>query len=123
MATLWDAAGVSTIFTSSFRRTKQTVQPLAARLGIQDREAPPVSDLVREVKSGEVGPVILIAGHSNTVPQIIEAFGVQVQIPVIGDREFDSLFVVTLISGRSGQGGAERDEARLLHLKYGKPSS
>lgn len=104
-------AGVSTIFTSTFVRTIQTAAPLATRLGISTRVAPEAAALAREVLSGSLGDTILIAGHSNTVPPMIEALGVASPGPVIGERDFDNLYVVTA----TGAG-----EAELLCLKYGR---
>jgi phosphohistidine phosphatase SixA len=104
-------AGVSTIFTSTLVRTKQTVAPLATRLGIVSRVAPEPEVLAKDVLSGSVGDAIVIAGHSNTIPPMIKALGVAAAaIPVIGERDFDNLFIVTLTS--SGEAG-------LLRLKYG----
>jgi len=114
LAQVAGAAGVATIFTSSFKRTKQTVQPLATLLGLQPRVAPEPEDLAHEVSSGAAGTVVLIAGHSNTVPEMIAAFGVSAAVAPIGDREFDNLFVVSV----AGPG-----QASVVHLKYGKPSA
>src|SRR3954454_6091824 len=107
-------AGVTTIFTSPFARTKQTVGPLAARLGVQPREAPSIQALAREVLSGPAGAVVLIAGHANTVPQMIAALGVPPPMLTIGDREFDNLFVVSV----TGLG-----RASPVRLKYGNRSA
>ena len=49
---------------------------------------------------------VLIVGHSNTVPEILKGLGIQDAI-VIGDSEFDNLFVVTC--------GAS---ASLVRLRY-----
>jgi phosphohistidine phosphatase SixA len=106
------AAGVETIFTSSLIRTKQTVEPLATRLHLQPREAPSPVVLAKEIRSGTAGAVILIAGHSNTVPQMIAAFGAS--SVAMNHRDFDNLFVVTI---------AKSDQTGLVHLKYGKPST
>ena len=106
-------AGVTTIFTSVFTRTKQTVGPLATRLGLGPSEAPPPPVLASQVLSGSLGQVVVVAGHSNTVPQIIDAFGGPASVPVIGEREFDNLYVVT--TGVPG-------EAILVRLKYGDRS-
>ncbi|MGH3697013.1 MAG: histidine phosphatase family protein [Pseudonocardiaceae bacterium] len=108
------AAGVATVLHSPFLRTRQTVAPLAARLELQPREAPAPATLAKQVRAGELGEVILIAGHSNTVPQMIGALGVPAALPSIGEHEFDNLFVVAI---------AEPDEAGLLHLRYGPPST
>jgi broad specificity phosphatase PhoE len=102
-------SGVSTIFTSEFARTKQTVEPSARVLGLVPRPAPPDATLARDALAGNFGDVVLIAGHSNTIPTILDALGAA-SLPVIGEREFDNLFVLTTHSGGGGE---------LLHLRYG----
>jgi broad specificity phosphatase PhoE len=105
-----EQAGVTAIFTSALLRTRQTVAPLADRLGILSQEAPESLILAEKIRTGTLGETVLIAGHSNTVPAMIEAFGVVPPIPVITEREFDHLYLVTT-AGKT---------ARLLHLKYGR---
>jgi broad specificity phosphatase PhoE len=105
------ALPVSAIFTSSFLRTRQTVEPLAAQSGVLPREASSSADLARDIASGAAGAVVVVAGHSDTVPEIIAGLGAAP--PTIHHREFDNLFVVLV--------GA--DEARLIRLKYGGPSA
>jgi broad specificity phosphatase PhoE len=113
LAHVTGAAGVAAIFTSSLTRTKQTARPVAARLGLSTREAPPPPALAAEVLSGAAGAVVLIVGHSNTVPQMIAALGAPPPEAAIGEGEFDNLFVVTT----GGAGGAG-----LVRLKYGPPA-
>src|SRR3954454_3321508 len=95
-------SGVSTIFTSEFARTKQTVEPTARELGLVPLPAPPATTLARDAQAGDFGDVVLIAGHSNTIPTILAALGAA-SLPVIGEREFDNLFVLTTHSGDDGQ--------------------
>lgn len=106
------SAGVTTVFTSPLRRTKETVEPLLKRLGLVAREMPDAATVARQAHAGEYGPVVLIAGHSNTVPEVIAALGVA-SPPVIHETRFDHLFAVSLTD--SGQAG-------LLALTYGNPS-
>ncbi|RSM57736.1 histidine phosphatase family protein [Actinoplanes sp. ATCC 53533] len=107
------SAVVTTAFTSSFRRTKETVGPALEVLGIGAREMPAPVTVAREARAGTLGAVVLIAGHSDTVPEVIAALGVP-SPPVIGETQFDNLFVVTL---------AEPTGASLLALKYANPSA
>src|SRR5215212_2942327 len=100
-------AGVMAIFTSSFIRTKQTAEPLAARLGLQPQVAPAPPIFAQQVVSGTLGEVIVVAGHSDTVPQMIAALGASPA--TIGEREFDNLFVVAV---------AQSAEAGVVRLKY-----
>jgi hypothetical protein len=51
----------------------------------------------------------VVAGHSNTVPQIITAL-TGTALPDIPDAQFDNLYVVTL---------PHRGPAAVTHLKYG----
>ena len=112
-------AGVAAIYASEFCRTQQTVQPLATQLGLPvtevDQVAPngvaDVDALIAQVWSNNTGQVVLIAGHTNTVPVIIEKLGGGTISP-IAESEFDNLFVVTI--PRWGQ-------TKVVRLKYGSP--
>jgi phosphohistidine phosphatase SixA len=106
------SAGVTTVFTSPLTRTKETVAPIAEALGLEPREMPPADVVAQQARAGELGAVVLIAGHSNTVPEVIAALGAPA--PVIGETQFDNLFVVTL---------AEPGVASLLTLKYASEST
>jgi broad specificity phosphatase PhoE len=112
LARVVGAAQVASVFTSALRRTKLTAAPLTTRLGLRPSEVPPPEEFARQVRAGELGAVIMVVGHSNTVPEMIAALGV-VTPPIIGEREFDNLFLVTV----AGNG-----EMPLLALKYGKAS-
>lgn len=107
-------AGVKAIYTSQFARTRETVEPLANRLGlaINQIDASDTARLINEVKSRHAGEVVLIVGHSNTVPNIIDALGGDL-VPSIDDKQYDYLFVVTL--PRAGK-------AKVVRLKYGRPT-
>jgi broad specificity phosphatase PhoE len=106
------SAGVAAIFTSELTRTQETVQPLATQLGLAIIPMPTtdVAALVNEIRTNHRGQVVLVAGHSNTVPQMIQQLGGGTV--TIGDLEFDNLFILTIHGGR----------VRLLRLKYGAPS-
>jgi broad specificity phosphatase PhoE len=108
-AALWDAvkdAGVSAIITTQYLRTKGTAQPTAAALSITPTvvnaagSAHP-QDVAAAVKKN-AGRTVLVVGHSNTVPAIVEALGAK-KPPEICDAEYDNLFIVTLAAdGKAG---------------------
>lgn len=66
---------IDAIYVSNFRRTQQTAAPLAARLGVTPTVYDPADTpaLVARVRA-ELGGV-LVVGHSNTVPDIVEQLG------------------------------------------------
>ena len=59
------------------------------------------------------GEIVLVSGHSNTVPEIVAALGAPEPDP-IDDAEYDNLYVVSV----SSAGG----EATVLHLHFGRPA-
>jgi phosphohistidine phosphatase SixA len=104
-------SGVTSIYATQYKRTQQTVKPLADKLGltVTQVEAKQTPELVKQIRARGAGQVIFIAGHNNTVPEIIAAFGGP-QLPIIPETEYDNLFVLTVNSDGT---------ARLLKMKYG----
>jgi phosphohistidine phosphatase SixA len=63
------------IYASTLRRGRETAAPLAAKLGIEPKLYDPSNtDALIAAVAGEAGSV-LIVGHSNTVPGIVERLG------------------------------------------------
>lgn len=95
LATMLKDAGVTKIYTTDLKRTIQTAAPLAAALHLTatalkaaDHEA-----LLEKVRAASPQDRLLIVGHSNTVPAVLQALGVTPAI-AIADSEYDNLFVV-----------------------------
>jgi len=109
--------GINAIYATQYKRTQQTVKPLADKLGlpINQVNSKNTADLLAQIRSQNSGQVILISGHNNTVPEIIAALGGPT-FPAIPETEFDNLYIVTVY--RTGK-------ARVVKLKYGSslPSS
>jgi broad specificity phosphatase PhoE len=115
-------AGVKAIYTSQFLRTRQTAAPVATLLGLTPASIPVRMDVrdprrvsdqsIREIVDkihAHAGEAALVVGHSNTVPEVIRMLGGNI-VPVIDERQFDDLFVVTVY---------EKGKAKVARLKYG----
>lgn len=117
-------AGVVALFTTDFCRTAQTAQPLAdllaLPLNVQQSNNPAaglgtcdpaitvpvnglsaqinsVADLVDHILNQHAGQVVLVVGHSDTVPLMVETLGDGAFSPIeIGSAEYDRLFIVTV---------------------------
>jgi broad specificity phosphatase PhoE len=95
LASLLKDAGITAIYTSEYRRTQETAAPLAKSLGIRP-EVIPADDqrsLVAKLR-GSTGNV-LVVGHSNTLPALLSALGINTRI-TIGEGDYDNLFEVKL---------------------------
>ena len=98
---------VDAVIATELRRTQQTVQPLADRLGLTVDliAATAGAALVERVSKAAPGSCIVVAGHSNTVPALIAALGVE-EVVEIPEERYGDLFVVRL------QGGSAQLERR-----------
>jgi len=113
-------AGVSEIYTTHFKRTRQTAEPLARNLGVAITERPITAqntgthsaDLAREILARGAGKSVLVVGHSNTVPDIVEALSGRTVAP-IADSEYDHIYVLVIPAG---------GPARLMQLRFGQPT-
>ena len=108
-------AGVTGIVTSQYRRAKDTVVPLAERTGVTPEVlgARDTLALLAMVRGKARGGVIVLAGHSDSVPQFLSALGTPYP-KGIGDAEYDHLFVVSV---------PDSGAAQLVHLRYGEPTA
>src|SRR6266436_888390 len=106
-------SGINAIYATQYKRTQQTVKPLADKLGlpINQVNSKSTGDLLTQIRSQNSGQVIFIAGHNNTVPEIIAALGGPT-FPAIPETEFDNLYIVTVY--RTGK-------AKVVKLRYGSP--
>jgi len=113
LARMFGDAGIKAIYATQYKRTQQTVKPLADKLGLTaiSVDARNTAELVKQIRAQHNGEVVLVSGHNNTVPEIIAALGGPT-LPVIPETEFDNLYVVTIY--RVGS-------AKLLKMKYGSP--
>jgi phosphohistidine phosphatase SixA len=86
--------GVDAIFTSELRRTQQTATPLSEALALPVNvvPSPTWNKLPRKILSEHRGEYVLVAGSSNTVPQLVTALsGEEVGLR---EDEYDTLFIV-----------------------------
>src|SRR5438132_468222 len=70
-------SGINAIYATQYKRTQETVKPLADRLGlpINQVNAKNTGDLLAQIRAEHSGETSFVAGHNNTVPEIIAAAG------------------------------------------------
>ena len=109
-----DESGVSVLFGTQYMRSSQTLEPIAERLGLEIlvHDAGDSQGLAERILDEHAGAVVLVSGHSNTVPEIVGALGAP-EPPAMDDAEYDNLYIVTV--GVTG-------EATVLRLNFGRPA-
>jgi 2,3-bisphosphoglycerate-dependent phosphoglycerate mutase len=113
LARIFGDSGINAIYATQYKRTQQTVKPLADRLGLPVNlvDSKKTPELIKQLLSDHRGQTILVAGHNNSVPEIIAALGGPTY-PIIPDTEYDNLYLVTVY--RTGK-------AKVVKMKYGAP--
>jgi phosphohistidine phosphatase SixA len=102
LAEMLQSAGVTGVYATDTVRARRTAEPLAKAAGLEvriyapkDANGKPAPRLLLDrLKKEEPLGVVLVVGHSNTVPEVLAALGYpgKVEIPA---TQFDDLFVVT----------------------------
>jgi phosphohistidine phosphatase SixA len=92
-------AGITAIFATEFIRTQETGQPLATKLGLRVQVVPAkdTAGLVAKLKADYGRGVVLLIGHSNTVPDLIKALGGRTV--TMREEEYDAMYIVTPATG------------------------
>jgi len=99
LATILADSGIKAIYTSEFRRTQDTGKPLATKLGLKVTPVASrdVNDLVGKIKAEHPKDVVLIVGHSNTIPEAIKAYGGRDM--KMADDEYSAIYIVSPATG------------------------
>ena len=97
-----EGARLTAIWSTDYKRTRDTAAPIAARLGLEVQLYDPgdLPGFAAQLKA-DPSQVVLVVGHSNTTPQMTEALGGDPGTPIDEAREYDRLYVVDLSSGQS----------------------
>lgn len=92
---------IKKVFVTNYLRTQQTAAPLATELGITPTEvfANQTPQLVQQLKAIK-GRNVLVVGHSNTVPVIIDELMENAQNVRIAEKDFDDLFKIKITKNK-----------------------
>ena len=99
LATALNDAGVSAVITTTFKRTSETGDVLATarnlkleKIAIAGTTTAHVEAIVAAVRK-HPGEVVLVVGHSNTIPAIVTALGGP-KLPDLCDANYATMFVM-----------------------------
>ena len=67
-----------------------------------------MDEIVKEHK----GKIVLVVGHSNTVPALIYNMGASKKVPEINENEYDNMYLVSI---------PWFGKTKTIRLRYGEP--
>ncbi|HSH27977.1 MAG TPA: phosphoglycerate mutase family protein [Wenzhouxiangella sp.] len=112
-------AEIAGLIATQYRRTQQTLSGLAERTGLEittvsaesEQTDAHIAQIVSRVEDSQAGGLLVVAGHSNTVPLIVEALSGR-SIATLDESVYDRMFI--LLPTESGMA--------VVATKYGAPS-
>lgn len=107
-------AGIDAIYSTPYRRTIETAQPVAEALNLEiNRYDPDDNEATLEtILKRHKGKIILVVGHSDTLPTLIADLGASKKVPPIAEHEYDNLYLISI---------PWFGKTKTIRLRYGEP--
>jgi broad specificity phosphatase PhoE len=107
-------AGIDAIYSTPYRRTMETARPLSEALDLPiNRYDPGDNEAVLEtILKKHKGKIILVVGHSDTIPGLIADLGASKRVPPIDEMEYDNIYVISI---------PWFGKTKTIRLRYGEP--
>jgi broad specificity phosphatase PhoE len=101
LADALEGAGIQRVFSTDFPRTRETAAPIAERLGLEVELYDPRELAAFAERLLSMGQTVLVVGHSNTTPELVELLGGAPGPPIDEPTEHDRLYRVEVPSGET----------------------
>ncbi len=107
-------AGIDAIYSTPLKRSTETVQPVADRLNLSVNiyDSADTEEVLETILKAHKGKIILVVGHSNTVPVLIANLGASKNVPPIEKGEFDNIYIISI---------PWFGKTKTIRLRYGDP--
>ena len=107
-------AGIDAVYATPFRRTEETARPVADALGLplNSYDAADTESIMEKIIREHKGKIILVVGHSNTVPALIFNMGASKKVPEIAESEYDNIYIVSI---------PWFGKTKTIRMRYGEP--
>lgn len=86
-------------YSTNYNRTLQTIQPTADSNGKPVTIYDPANFSLDDVIADHTGKNVLIVGHSNTIPELINAYLGADIYPDMAETEFGNLYKISIVDG------------------------
>jgi len=107
-------AGIDAVYSTSYRRTEETARPIADALDlpINSYDASDTEAIMDHIVREHKGKIVLVVGHSNTLPALIGNMGASKKVPHIAENEYDNIYIVSI---------PWFGKTKTIRLRYGEP--
>ena len=107
-------AGVDAVYSTPFRRTEETARPVAEALDLPlySYDAADTEAIMEYIVKEHKGKIILVVGHSNTLPALMGNMGASKRVPPIAEDEYDNIYIVSI---------PWFGKTKTIRLRYGDP--
>jgi len=107
-------AGIDAVYSTPFRRTEETARPIAEalELTLNHYDAADTEAIMEYIVKAHKGKIILVVGHSNTLPALIGNMGASKKVPPIAEDEYDNIYIVSI---------PWFGKTKTIRLRYGEP--
>ena len=115
LARVLEKVPLDAIYSSNYKRTKETALPTANRknLTITDYNPRELQELATNLLATQTGKTILLIGHSNTNPELLNIFTKTNDYPPMTEKQYDDIFLLRV---------HEIGTTEVMHLQYGTPT-
>ena len=107
-------AGIDAVYSTPYRRTEETARPIAEALDlpINTYDAADTEAIMEHIVRVHKGKIILVVGHSNTLPLLMANMGASKKVPPIAENEYDNIYIVSI---------PWFGKTKTIRLRYGAP--
>lgn len=107
-------AGIDAIYSTPFRRTQETAQPIADALDLPIHTYDPADTeaVLETILKNHKGKIILVVAHSDTVPVLIANLGASKNVPPIDEDEYDNIYIISI---------PWFGKTKTIRLRFGEP--
>jgi broad specificity phosphatase PhoE len=101
---------LTAIYSTPYRRTRETAAPTAQRKGLDIREYDPAdSQFLHSLLQEHAGGTVLVMGHSNTTPFLVNQLIGSRRYEQLHESDYANLFIVTV---------SDIGKGRVVRLTY-----
>lgn len=111
LAEVLKSAGINSIYSTNYIRTRETALPSAKKLKLEVKLYDPRDLVAFALRLKEEGGRHLVVGHSNTTPELVKLLGGIPGSPIVEKNEYDRLYILS---------ESVNEKMETVLIRYGK---